>query len=196
MTTAHQWVQVSETDYLAGEAVSDVRHEYLDGYVYAMSGASANHNRIAGNVYRKMGNHLEGKPCQPYTADMKTKVGSKYFYPDVIVDCTPMAGDSVFTQTPVILVEVLSKSTRRIDETTKRVAYLQIPTLEEYVLIEQDFVDIEVVRRRTGWQSEHYFLGDEVRFEAIGLSLPVEDIYDRVQNTDMEEWLQKQAAVR
>jgi Uma2 family endonuclease len=83
----------------------------------------------------------------------------------------------------------LSKSTRRIDETTKRFNYINIPTLQEYVLIEQDFVDIEVVRRSEGWQPKHYFLGDEVTFESIGLTLPVEEIYQRVKNQDMAEFL-------
>lgn len=93
--------------------------------------------------------------------------------------------NDLFTELPVILVEALSRSTRRVDETTKRVAYLQIPSLQKYVLIEQDFVDVEVVRRRDGWQSKHYFMGDEITFESIELTLTVEEIYDRVKNTDM-----------
>ncbi len=185
---------LSEVDYLAGEEVSDVKHEYIDGHIYAMSGAHSNHNQISINLTRKIGNHLEGKPCRPFSSDMKVKVGSKYFYPDVMVDCSDT--DGYYMETPVILVEVLSKSTRRIDETTKRLAYLQITTLQEYVLIEQDIVDIEVVRRSTGWRSEHYFLGDDVTFTSIGLTLTVAEIYDRVKNTDMTEWLQQQASAQ
>lgn len=188
MATAQKPAFISEEDYLDGEKVSDIKHEYIDGQVYAMSGAHANHNRIAGNVYRKMGNHLEGKPCQPYTSDMKVKVGSKYFYPDVMVDCGDV--DGYFTETPVILVEVLSKSTRRTDKTLKLMAYSQIDSLQEYVLIEQDFVEVEVVRRSTGWRPERFYLGDEVTLAAIGLTLSVEEIYERVQNADMAEWLQ------
>ena len=84
---------------------------------------------------------------------------------------------------------MLSKSTRRIDETSKRFAYINIPSLQEYVLIEQDIVDIEVIRRSEGWISKHYYLGDEVTFESIDLSLSVEEIYQRVNNEDMLEFL-------
>lgn len=85
---------------------------------------------------------------------------------------------------------MLSKSTRRTDETIKRMAYMQIPSLQEYVLIEQDIVDVEVIRRATGWLSEHYFLGDELTLSSINLTLSVEDIYERVQNGDVSEWLE------
>jgi Uma2 family endonuclease len=123
---------------------------------------------------------------------MKVKIGSKYFYPDVLIDCSQLAGDSYYTEQPTILVEVLSKSTRRTDETIKRMAYMQIPSLQEYVLIEQDFVDIEIIRRETGWLSEHYFMGDEFTLNSIDVTLSVEDIYERVQNNDVKEWLESQ----
>ena len=184
---------ISEAGYLAGEKIAEIKHEYIDGDVFAMAGASASHNRISLNVARKFGNHLEGKPCQPYISDMKVKIGTKYFYPDVLVDCSGLNDDSHVTQSPTLIVEVLSKSTRRTDETIKRIAYTQINTLLEYVLIEQDFVDIEVIRRRNGWQSEHFYLGDSVTFEAIGLTLTVEEVYARVNNPELVEWRQLQA---
>ncbi len=185
--------KISEDEYLKGELHSDIKHEYVNGEVYAMSGAKANHNRIANNVNRKFGNHLEGKSCEPFASDMKVKVGNQYFYPDVLVDCSSVKGGDIYTESPTIIVEVLSKSTRKTDETTKRFAYMQIPTLQEYVLIEQDFVDIEVVRKSEGWQSMHYYLGDSVAFESIELTLTVEEIYARVDNEDMTEWLEKTA---
>ena len=185
---------ISEADYLEGEKHTNIKHEYIDGEVYAMSGASANHNRIAGNLFRKLGNALENHPCQPYTSDMKIKVDSKYFYPDVLVDCSNLSGDSYFTESPVLIVEVLSKSTRQIDEKLKGEVYLHIATLQEYILIEQDFVDIEIVRRSNGWRSEHYYLGEEISFESIGLTVSVEDIYSRVDNSDVKEWLERKAA--
>ncbi len=188
MSVAKNVVLISEEEYLARELAAEFRHEYVDGRVYAMAGAHSNHNRISGNVYIALGVHLKGKPCQPYASDMKVRVGSKYFYPDVLVDCSDT--DGYFTESPTLIVEVLSRSTRRMDETTKRMAYLQIPSLREYVLIEQDFVDIEVIRRSEHWQSRHYFLGDEVTFESVGLTVRVEEIYDRVKNRDVEEWLQ------
>lgn len=187
---------ISEADYLEGEKHTDIKHEYVDGEIYAMSGASANHNRIAGNLFRKFGNALENQSCQPYTSDMKVKVGSQYFYPDVLIDCSDMSGDSYFTESPVLIVEVLSKSTRQIDEKLKREVYLQIATLQEYILIEQDFVDVEVIRRSNGWRSEHYYLGEEMTLESIGLTISVEDIYHRVDNSDVKDWLERNAKAK
>lgn len=184
---------ISEAEYLAGEKIAETKHEYIDGEVFAMAGASASHNRISLNVATLFNVHLDGKPCQPYMSDMKVKVGTKYFYPDVLVECSGLADDSHVTEKPTLVVEVLSKSTRRMDETTKRIAYTQIDSLLEYVLIEQDFVDIEIIRRRTGWQSERFYLGDSLTFESIALTLTVEDIYARVNNPELVEWRQLQA---
>ena len=194
--------RISEAEYFAFEKKTDIRHEFVDGYVYAMVGGSFNHGTLTGTIARKIGNHLEGKPCRVFSESIKVKVAnqqrgeSRYFYPDVVVDCSDLPDDSTFTVTPVLLVEVISKSTRRIDETVKRAAYTQISTLQEYVLIEQDFVKIELIRRRAGWLPERYYLGDVLELESIGLSLPVELIYDRVQNEEMQEWLiqQREAA--
>jgi Uma2 family endonuclease len=180
---------ISVEDYLTGELHSNIKHELIDGYVYAMAGASANHERISVNVLRKFGNHLENMPCEPFGSDMKLKINANFFYPDVMVDCHFDDSQPYFTETPIIIVEVLSKSTRRNDTTLKLLSYINIPSLQEYVLIEQDFVDVQVVRRSEGWFARHYYLGDEVTFESIGLSLSVEDIYHRVQNDDMLEFL-------
>ena len=180
---------MSEEDYLQGELISNVKHELIDGCVYAMAGASANHQRISGNISRKFGNHLEDLPCEPFGSDMKVKAGASFFYPDVIVDCHFDESRPYYTQSPLIIVEVLSKSTRRTDETIKLMSYINIPSLQEYVLIEQDYVDIQVIRRSEAWLPKHYFLGDDITFESIGLTLPVEDIYHRVHNEDMSEFL-------
>lgn len=179
---------MSEEDYLRTELEREIKHEYIDGYLYAMSGVKKNHARITTNIDRVFGRHLSDKPCESFTSEVKVKIGSKFFYPDVMVVCDDNDQD-YYTETPVIIVEVLSPSTRRMDETVKKWAYQNIPTLQEYVLIEQDFVDVEVCRRREGWVSWHYFLGDTVTFEAIGLSLLVEDIYARVDNEDMAAFL-------
>ena len=183
--------QMSEQEYLDTEPYADVKREYIDGNVYAMSGAKASHNRITANVSGSFWSHLKGKSCQSYASEMKVRVGKNYFYPDVLVDCTNLPDSSVFTESPVIIVEVLSRSTRRMDETTKRVAYMQLDSLQEYVLIEQDFVKVDVLRRSGNWFPEHYYLGDAVTCDSIGLTLQVEEFYDRVQNEDMVEWLAK-----
>ncbi|NOS89393.1 MAG: Uma2 family endonuclease [Methylococcaceae bacterium] len=180
---------ISVEDYLKSELTRDIKHELIDGCIYAMAGASANHERIALNMLRKFGNHLENKPCEPFGSDMKLNINSNFFYPDVMVDCNFDNSTPYFTQTPIIIVEVLSKSTRKTDTTLKLLSYINIASLKEYVLIEQDIVDIQVLRRSEGWITKHYYLGDEVTFEAIGLTLSVADIYDRVQNDDMMEFM-------
>lgn len=176
-------------EYLAGELIAETKHELIDGCVYAMVGTSGNHDRISGNVYTEFRNHLKNLPCEPFGSDMKVKVGSNFFYPDVIVDCHFDESEPYFTDTPIIIVEVLSKTTRRKDRTTKLSNYITIPSLQEYVMIEQDCVDVEVLSRKEGWFSKHYFLGDDISFESIGLTLSVEAIYDRVYNEDMLEFL-------
>jgi len=188
MSTVSRSKVITENDYLAAELESDIRHEFVNGEIYAMSGAKATHNRISGNIFAEVHSQLKSGNCDTFAADMKVKAGSNYFYPDVLVDCSELDGEAVFTQSPVIIFEVLSRSTRKLDETIKKIAYLNIPTLQEYVLVEQDFVDVEVFRKSDDWRSSHYFLGDQIEFESQAIKLDVEEIYTRVKNQDMLEW--------
>lgn len=184
----------SVEDYLKWELTSEEKHELVDGYVYAMAGASENHDRISGNIYRKFGNHLENSPCEPFTSDMKLKTSTGNFrYPDCMVICNKDDESQYYKTKPVILVEVISRSTRKTDEKDKLIEYINIPTLQEYVLIEQDYVDITVYCKSDNWRSVHYFLGETLYFESIGLTLSVEEIYHRVQNSDMVEFLNNTA---
>lgn len=122
---------------------------------------------------------------------MKVKTPSgQYRYPDVLVACdSNFVDNKQATQTPVLIVEVLSHSTRKADEKTKLLEYINIPTLQAYMLIEQDFADVRVLRKSDDWRTTHYFLGEEIDFESIDLTLPVADIYDRVENQDMVAFL-------
>lgn len=181
-------------DYLAAELVSDMKHEYIDGQIYAMTGGSLNHERIALNMATELRNHLRGKPCEAFGSNVKIKTDRHVFYPDAMVVCNQNYPSEYYTDSPVLVVEVLSKSTRRLDETVKRRVYQSIPSLLEFVLIEQDIVDVEVCRRSEGWVSTHYFMGDEVRFESVGLVLSVADIYARVDNDDVKTYIAEQAA--
>jgi len=178
---------LSEDEYLHYELKNDLKHEYVNGEAIAMSGASVNHGRISGNIFRKFGNHLEKKTCEPFMSDMKVKTSAgNYRYPDVMVVCdNDFIYNGYVTQTPVILVEVLSPSTRRIDEKIKLLEYTNIPSLKEYVLIEQSCADITLYRKSDQWRSTHYFLGEDIYFESIDLTVSVEDIYHRVDNDDV-----------
>lgn len=180
-------IPMTEADYLKAERNAEVRHEYIDGHAYAMTGGTTNHIRITANMLGEFRNHLKSKPCEAFMTDMQVKLGKNYVYPDVVVACnhTEMQG---LTSDPLLIVEVLSKSTRVADLTTKLSKYINVAALQEYVLIEQDFVSVQVLRRRNHWQPEYYFLDHAVMFESIELTLQVADIYDRVENEDMQEF--------
>jgi Uma2 family endonuclease len=156
-----------------------------------MAGASRNHQRISGNLFNILTSYTADLPCETFSADLKVKAANSFFYPDVMVVCNDDDGDDYYTDKPKIIIEVLSKSTRRTDQTIKLATYKTLPSLQEYVLIEQDHVDIEVFRRSANWFSERYFMGDEVFFESLDLTISVSDIYQRVNNEDMQDYLQQ-----
>ena len=186
---------ISSEEYLSGELESEVKHEYIDGIVYAMAGASKKHNILSGNVFRELGNQLKDKKsnCITFMSDMKVKIShinQSFFYPDVMVVCDKN-NDDYYQDSPVIIVEVLSKATRKNDSSTKMLSYFNCPTLEEYVLIEQNFCLVQVFSRKQQWQSRHYFPGDEITFKSINVTLSVEDIYYQIDNEDMVQYLQQ-----
>lgn len=182
---------LTEEEYLRSEKTSTLKREYIDGQIHAMAGAGYNHNTIAINISSNFRNHLKGTPCSTFMSDMKVRIGKDYVYPDVLVDCGSMSGEDYFSTSPAIIVEVLSKSSRKTDLTVKLLRYINMESLQEYVLVEQDIVSVQVLRRSNHWLSEYYFLGDAVTFESIGLSLTVEEIYERVDNADMREFRQQ-----
>ncbi len=185
--------KITEADYLAGELRAKVKHEFLDGDVYAMTGASENHNLLALNMASELRNQLKGTPCRTFMADMKVKARQAFFYPDVMVVCERDNEDEYYKNAPIIVVEVLSKTTRKFDQTVKRQRYQALPSLEEYLLIEQDKGEIEVFRRRDGWQSSYYYLGDEIHFYSVDVTVAVEDIYYQVDNEDVLAFLQQKS---
>ena len=182
---------ISESQYLADEAGRDLKHEYIDGHVYAMSGASRNHRILCGNFFSLLHAHLQDNPCEP-SWDARVKAAGNYFYPDMVVDCDEDAdADSLYAQKPRLIVEVISRSTRHMDKGAKLLSYINIPTLEEYVLVEQEFVSIEVLRKKDNWVPRHYALGDSIHFDSIDCTLTVEAIYHRVDNQDINEFVAK-----
>ncbi len=188
--------EVSPEEYLKGELESEVKHEYRDGYVYAMAGASKKHNQISRNILYVLENNLRQKKstCETFSSDMKVKLSNKansFFYPDVMVTCEDDNENEYYQNYPIIIIEVLSKSTRKNDSSSKMLNYFNCPTLDEYVLVEQDFCQVQVFRRKHNWQSKHYFPGDEITFESIHVTLSVEDIYYQVGNEDMLQHLQE-----
>ena len=182
---------ISEETYLEDEKMRDIKHEYFDGEIFAMAGPSISHQRIISNLVINIGTHLKHSPCEVFSSDIKVRAdsGKKYFYPDALVVCQNDDKDAYYTESPRIIVEVLSNSTRKFDKNLKRHIYQAIPTLEEYVLIEQDRVEIEISRRSTNWQPVFYFIDDDITFESIDLTLPVLELYQRVENDEIHAFM-------
>jgi Uma2 family endonuclease len=192
LNPAHK--RLSEEDYLQGEPLAETKHEYIDGEVHAVADASENHNLLSVNMASELRNQLKGTPCRTFMADMKVKVGLDFFYPDVMVVCQKDNENEYYKNSPVIIVEILSKSTRRFDQTDKRLRCQKIPSLEEYVLIEQDKGEIQVFSKKDHWQSFYYYLGDEITFSSLGVTVRVEDIYYQVNNEDVLDFLREKSA--
>ncbi len=187
MSTAQPLSRVSAEDYLAFERVSRGKHEYMDGVVYAMAGGRTVDNRIATNLLVALGSRLSGHPCEAFNSDMKIRVRIqsrlRFYYPDASVVCRSNPPDDPFQDQPVAVFEVLSRDTRRIDEGEKMDAYLTIPSLNHYVLLEQDSPAAAVYRRQDrGFVREVVQGLDAVlRLGEIGIDLPLKEIYRRVE---------------
>src|SRR6266849_615354 len=187
MSTAEKLNLVSVEDYLAGELISPVKHEYLGGVVYAMAGARNAHNMIATNTLSALGSRLRGRRCRPFNSDTKIRVRLpahvRFYYPDVPVTCRPNPQTASFQDEPAALFEVLSRRTRRIDEGEKKDAYLTIPSLSVYVLIEQDAAAVVAYRRTdAGFVREVYEgLDAVIPLGEIGIELPLAEIYETVE---------------
>jgi Uma2 family endonuclease len=184
MAHAYQFDCINLENYLDGERENPIKHEYVDGYVYAMSGASELHNAVNAALFAAIYLQLPDE-CRAFMSDMKVKVEYNdkifFYYPDIMVACGANEGDQYLRTNPLLLVEVLSPSTRRTDLTEKLVNYSNIPSLLEYVIVHQDNPHVHIHRRRTGWQAEHYFAGESFTLESIALTLPVEAIYRKVR---------------
>ncbi len=177
--------KISVEDYLEREKISPVKHEYVGGEVHVMAGTSDNHNRIAGNLYTVLSNHLGDSSCEPFFGEIKVRVTSKvFYYPDVLVSCEESPDNPYFRNAPILIIEVTSPSTERIDRREKLLFYLQMPSLQEYVIIDQHKMNVEVHRRQpNGTWIAYYFdePDDEIEFASVELTLPITEIYRRVR---------------
>ena len=179
---------ISPEEYLAGEKLAEVRHEYVDGQVYAMAGTTKAHGRIVGNLSAELIRHLRGHRCEPFSTDLKVRIpsqiGTLFYYPDVVVTCAPdEADDEYYLNEPTIIAEVISDSTEQIDRREKMLAYRQVPTMQIYVIIEQTRIAATVLRRAEhGWSSEKLDGPDAVlRLEPIKFEIPLGTLYERTQ---------------
>lgn len=178
---------VSIDAYLAGELDSQVKHEYLGGYVYAMAGSRNLHNLIATNLLIAIGGRLRASRCRPYNSDTKTRIRLpthvRFYYPDASVICRPNPPTDSFQDDPLLIAEVLSRKTRRIDLGEKKDAYLAIASLSAYLLVEQETPSIAVFRRtEQGFvQDEYSGLEALISFPELDAELPLAEVYNGVE---------------
>lgn len=175
--------RISAKEYLELERDTTCKHEFVDGIVYMMAGASRKHNLISGDVFTTLMNRV-APPCTVYASDMKVHVkastAERFYYPDTHVTCSDLDNDEQFSRLPVLVIEVASDSTEGYDRGEKFASYRLLPSLQEYVLVQQVKPEVELFRRRTEWQPEIHGISDEINFESVRLKLPVAQFYRRV----------------
>lgn len=187
MSAAEKPNLISVDDYLAGELVSPLKHEYLGGVVYAMAGARNLHNLIATNIVGSLHARLRGRRCRPFNSDTKLRIRLpnqvRFYYPDASVVCRPNPQTDTFQDEPAVAVEVVSRTTRRIDEGEKKDAYLTIPSLSVYLIVEQESPAVVVFRRtEQGFFREDYAGAERaIPLPEIETELPLAEIFDGVE---------------
>ena len=189
MSAVKKLQSISVEDYLAGELVSSIKHEYVGGYVYAMAGARNSHNLIATNLTVAIGSRLLGKRCMTFNSDTKIHIPAppreRFYYPDASIVCQPNSSEDSYQDRPAVIFEVLSDSTRRTDLGEKKDAYFQLRSLRVYALVEQDSAHVIVYR----WHGEVFAREDyeglnaEIPLPEVEVTLPLADIYARVDFT-------------
>ncbi|HMO64874.1 MAG TPA: Uma2 family endonuclease [Verrucomicrobiota bacterium] len=183
MSTAEKYEIVSEAGYLALEEHAAERHELVGGVMYAMAGETTTHNLITQNLFLAVHGRVRGRGCRPFFNGVKLRlpVATTFYYPDLMVTCDPRDTDERFIQHPRLIIEVLSESTQATDRREKLFAYLQIPTMEEYVLVSSLTREVVVHRRAEGWEPRPLPSdAPELPLATLDLRLPLDRIYEGV----------------
>lgn len=180
---------MSVDEYLRTEEHSAVKREYVHGFVYPLHGQAETtdaHALITGNVFVALRQAARRRGCYAYASDMRVATADRmtYCYPDVLVTCEPRQ-DAQVKVAPSVLVEVLSKSTAHNDHNAKYHAYTSLPSLQEYMIVEQDERRVYVYHRTaTGWEMREYGGADSIPFLSLEATLTLDDIYDDVRPMD------------
>ncbi len=185
-------MRMSAEIYLEYELSSELKHEFVNGFVLAQAGASRAHNLIALSLASRINTHLAGRPCRTYMSDMKLRISANnmdaFYYPDVMVSCDQSPPSDYYEDKPILLVEVLSDSTRSKDKLEKLNAYFNLRSLEEYMVIEPKKVSVTLWRKVASQvESCELVEGDELALTSIDLCFPVTDLYDAVLNSIQEK---------
>ncbi|HAB18877.1 MAG TPA: Uma2 family endonuclease [Verrucomicrobiota bacterium] len=181
MSAAEKYQVVSEAEYLASEDVSVERHEWVGGVIYSMAGETTDHNQIAQNLQSVIRGHLRGSACRVFINGVKLRldVAETFYYPDIMVACDPRDTDRRFIRYPRVIIEVLSEHTQQTDRREKLFAYLQVETLEEYVLVSSLRREIVIYRRADGWHPQPLLdAAHELQLASLDLRVSVSEIYE------------------
>ena len=177
--------KLTPEEYFVWEEKQLLRHEYLNGEIYAMGGGTQNHGRIASNIIFIVKSHLRGGGCQVGNSDCRVNIleTKDYVYPDVSVTCDD--SDRTATQAiqyPCLIVEVLSPSTANYDRGDKFRLYRRNPSLQDYVLVDAEKIAIDLYRKndRGNWEIFNYQAGDNIELRSIDLSFPIESVYEDI----------------
>ena len=190
MNLSQEKFMMTPEEYLACERNSEIKNEYFNGEIFAMTGASVNHNRIGSNINRFLGNQLADRSCDVFSNDMRVKVQKidKYTYPDVVVACGDLELEDQQFDTllnPTVIFEILSRSTELYDRGKKFTHYRLIPSLQEYILVSQYYCHIEqFIRGDDGiWRlfDPYTAMEDRIKLVSIDCELRLSDIYSRVE---------------
>lgn len=186
MTIGKSHAYFTPEEYLEIERLSPIKHEYLQGQMVAMAGASKAHVIVTGNLSALLVNHLRGTGCISYSVDMKVRLPelNLFYYSDLAVTCDDRdrASDEDFILHPKLIVEVLSDSTEAFDRGDKFSDYKTIPEPEEYVLVHQKQVLVERFQRKSEnlWVPQIYKTGDRVEFASIGFGCAIGELYENI----------------
>jgi Uma2 family endonuclease len=186
MVAYRQHSYLTPEEYLEMETVSNIKHEYIAGEIYAMAGATDTHVTIAGNIFALLLAHLRGSGCRVYISDMKVRIEARnrFYYPDVMVTCEPKDREnSTYKNFPRLIIEVLSDSTEAFDRGDKFADYQSLPSLQEYVLINSKKARIECFRRTDDglWLLQFYELeNSQFELTSVEFTGTINEVYEEV----------------
>ncbi|MFC3562742.1 Uma2 family endonuclease [Pedobacter jamesrossensis] len=176
-------------EYLEMEKASQEKHEYFQGEIFSMSGASTNHNLIFSNLFLQVGNNLKGKPCIPFGSDMRTQIiaNGLFTYPDISIYCDEVKQSDVDKESfiePTVIIKILSPSTKDYDRGHKFDLYKDIPTLKEYILIDSESISVEAffIDKKNKWVLKNYQdITETMSFVSLKIDVALSEIYNRVK---------------
>jgi len=186
----HKW---TVEEYLAYEEESGIRHEYIDGEIYAMTGGTPDHSGIAANGVGELRSQLRGKPCRVFTSDLKVKVSEiKYLYPDFSVICGDIQfadEKQIMVTNPILVAEVVSDSSEKYDKITENEYYRSLSSLVYYLIIDQSRVHIQLYTLQDkGWLLQEFTRREQsIILDVIDVTLSVDEIYLDVEFDDNGE---------